>query len=206
MKLEIIEFLISGLIIYILIIYIFSKYNGFTSDKSIDVVQSITMTFGATGLFILMKFVKSKNDKLVSVAEKFPKKWNAILKGLNNDSSISPGIKQWILKGEIKEEFFRNLSLSDLNMIEIIITTLYEVWLSMLTVDIVKLTSSVKDYEAIFETKKNSDDITKHLNTVIGVLFKEDFVLKHIFKEKNFYPKGFINYIIYCVRSLKTNS
>ena len=204
MKVELIKFLLTGLIIYIIIIFAFSRYTGFNSVKTISIVQSITMTFGATGfIYSYFKFVKSKNEKFVSVAEKFPKKWNTILYMLNQDNSISPQIKNWILKGDVKEAAFRNLSLTDLNIIESIITTFYEVWLNMLSINLVTINSSVKDYISIFENKGNSETMTKHLNSFIGVLFKEEFVLNHIIEEKKFYPKGFINYIIYCVRSLK---
>lgn len=204
MQIKIIQFLLTGLIIYILIVFTLTKYTHFDSDKSIRTIQRITMTFGATSfIYSYLQYIKSTNEKLISVAEKFPQKWNKILTQINNDNSISSGIKQWVLKGKINEAVFRNLSLSDESIIEIIITTLYEVWLNMVSINLIKLDSGIKDYDNLFKSKNNSDEFAKHLNTIVGVLFQEDFVLKHLLNEKKFYPDGFINYIIYCSRSLR---
>lgn len=207
MQIKIIQFLLTGLIIYILIVFTLTKYTHFGSVKSIRTIQRITMTFGATSfIYSYLEYIKSTNEKLLSVAEIFPQKWNKILTQINNDNSISSGIKQWVLKGKINEAVFRNLSLSDESIIEIIITTLYEVWLNMVSINLIKLDSGIKDYENLFKSKNNSDEFTKHLNTIVGVLFQEDFVLKHLLNEKKFYPDGFINYIIYCANSLRVVS
>ena len=160
------------------------------------------MTFGATGfIYSYMQYVKNINEKFIDVATKFPKKWQLILKSLNSNTSISPGIKQWILTGKVSEEVFKNLTLSDLNIIEQIITSFYELWLDMVSIDLIKNNFTFDDYDKLFNDNKN--DLINHLNIVIGALFEKKFVLKHIMREKDFYPKGYIKYINYCVNTVR---
>lgn len=205
MQLKVIQFLLSALIIYTLLIFHIQKYTKFDTVKSIQIMQSIMMTFGASGfIYSYMQYVKSTNEKFINVATNFPKKWQVILNSLNSDNSISPGIKKWVLTGKINEDVFKNLSLSDINLIEQVVTSFYELWLNMVSIDLIKNDFTFKDYDKLFKNAKN--DLITHLNVVIGVLFEKDFVFNHIMTEKQFYPKGFITYISYCVRTLRKES
>jgi len=208
MELKIIEFLITSSIIYILVIFTMKRYMKIKTINSIKILQSIMMTFGASSfIYSYKQFVKSKDEKFQSIVKDFPQKWKEIIHLLSQDSSISYGIKEWIITGKVNEQIFNNLSLADLSIIEFLMASIYEVWLDMLSLELITLNSSVKDYEDLFKSNENnSEKITTHLNKIIGVLFKEEYVLNRILAEKNYYPNGFINYINYCTSSLRVDS
>lgn len=205
MQLKVIQFLITALLIYIFVIFHVRKYTKFDTVKSIRIMQRIMMTFGATGfIYSYIQYVKSTNEKFIDVATNFPKKWQLILKSLNSNTSISPGIKEWVLTGKVSEEVFRNLSLSDLNIIEHIVTSFYELWLDMVSIGLVKNNFTFDDYEKLF--KDSDNNLINHNNIVLGVLFEKKFVFEHIMREKQFYPKGFMKYISYCVKRVRNES
>lgn len=205
MQLKVIQFLLTGLIIYTFLIFHVRKYTKFNTVKSIRIMQRVMMTFGATGfIFAYIQYVKSTNEKFIDVASNFAQRWQDILKSLNSDNSISDSIKQWVLTGKVREEVFRNLSLSDMNIIEQIVSSFYEMWLDMVSINLIEKNYTFDDYEKLFKDNKN--DLINHLNIIIGVLFEKKFVLEHIMNEKQFYPKGFIRYINYCVSTLRDES
>ena len=208
MELKIIEFLITSSIIYILVIFIMKRYMKIKTINSVKILQSIMMTFGATSfIYSYKQFVKSKDEKFQSIAKDFPQKWKEIIYLLHEDSSISYGIKEWIITGKVNEQIFSNLSIADLSIIEFLMASIYEVWLAMLSIELVTLKSSVKDYEKLFNSSENnSEQLTTHLNKLVGLLFKEEYVFNRVLTEKKYYPNGFINYINYCVRSLRVDS
>lgn len=203
MQFKIIEFLATVIIIYCLSLLFLTRYAKLEVVTSIKIIQSIMMTFGATSfIYSYRKFIQNTDEKIEAISQEFPDKWNNILESLQRDDSVSEEFKQWLLTGKSNDYLFYNLSTSDLTIIEILTSSIYQVWLKMVSIKLVSLNFTLEDYEKLFYSNKNSSEqLARNLNQIVGKLFNNPYVYKLVINEEKFYPTAFINYIRYCVKS-----
>jgi hypothetical protein len=184
------------LIIYACLLVALMTFAKYRFHESVKLVRNIMMTLaGLSFIYSYQKQIKTKEDKIESIIESFPKKWTNILYYIKNNN-VSPDLKHWILVGDQKTLY--QLSLDDINAIEYVMIEIYELWNKLISLEL--MDSKSTNYKDIFESKNNKQlSLFSPTNRLIGRLFSQKTILDQLEKGSSFYSKGYVDYIKYCV-------
>lgn len=184
------------LIVYASLLVALMKFAKYGFHESVKLVRNIMMTLaGLSFIYSYQQQVKSKDDKIESIIESFPKKWTNILSYIKNNN-VSSDLKHWILVGDQKTLY--QLTLDDINAIEYVMIEIYELWNQLISLEL--MDSKTTNYKDIFESKNNKQlSLFTPTNRLIGRLFSQKTILGQLEKGSSFYSKGYVDYIKYCV-------
>lgn len=198
-----IKFVATTIIVYLLIIFILMKLSGAKFVSTVDIVQSILMTIGALSfVYSYQEARTAKIDRIEKIATDVPKQWSEVLIYIKENKQLSPSLKNWILTGNDSNISNSTLNMEDLNFVEFVINKCYLIWLLMVESAIATPESTVEDYETFFKNAKTTDrDLMKNILLLIGGVCKPKFIHEHLRRESSFYPKGFMNFIIFSVKN-----
>lgn len=198
-----IKFVATTIIVYLLTIFILMKFTGSKFVSTVDIVQSVLMTIGALSfVYSYQQARTAKIDRIEKIATDVPKQWSEVLIYIKENKQLSPSLKNWILTGNDSNISNSTLNMEDLNFIEFVINKCYLIWLLMVESAIATPESTVEDYETFFKNAKTTDrDLMKNILLLIGGVCKPKFIHEHLRRESSFYPKGFMNFIIFSVKN-----
>lgn len=198
--LQLLIFVIS----YILITYFMTEILKFKISTTTEIIRNISVTLGVLSMvYNYQQDMYNKNERVERIAAIFPTKWKQILKYIKKDNKhVSPEIERWILTGNADqtENIFYSPNVDDLNIIEYVFVTVYDMWLALTELDIVdKDFVNYKEYFDDLNTEKYKS--FEPQNRLVGKLFREKFVFNKLKSQEEFFPKGFLAYVEYCVNN-----
>lgn len=188
--------IIIVLLLYAILLVSLMKFANYGFHESVKLVRNIMMTLaGLSFVFSYQQQLKSKENKIDNIIANFPTKMTKILSYINNNN-VSFQLKEFILGR--KNNDLLHLNLDDTNAVEFIILELYELWNKLIYLELID--SKTDNYKEIFETNNNNQlKLFAPMNRAIGRIFSNKAIMTEIEKGSDFYPKGYIKYIKYCV-------